>query len=192
MITRKYSFLLLIPVLILAGCNSDNQSANESSPGGTFTLESATGNVSLSDFQGKVVILYFGYTSCPDICPTSLITLASAIKLLDDEDKKHVQPVMISLDPERDSPEKLKQYVSHFYPNMIGLTGSQEDIRRIAKNYRINFRKKSTESSINYLVDHSSVYFIIGRDGKLFTHLLYDATLEEIAEKIEHALSVQT
>lgn len=188
MITRKYSILFLILSLFLTGCNSDNQSANKVKLGGPFTLESATGKVSLSDFQGKVVVLYFGYTSCPDICPTSLVTLASAINLLDDKDKEHIQPIMISLDPERDSPEILKQYVSHFYPNMIGLTGSQEYIKRVANNYRVNFRKKNIESTTGYVMDHSSVYFIIGRDGTLFSHLLYDATPTEITEKIKQAL----
>lgn len=187
---KRRIILLLLGLLTLAGCHSNQQNSDTEKTGGPFTLESTTGKVSLSDFRGKVVVLYFGYTSCPDICPTSLVTIASAINLLDDKDKMQIQPVMISLDPERDTPELLKQYVSHFYPNMIGLTGSQENIKRIAKNYQINFRKKITDSSIDYMVDHSSVYFIIDRDGKLFTHLLYDATPKEIAEKIKRTLRI--
>ena len=195
-------------LFITVGCNSEatvtketkstNASTTKSAAknvtkkqklGGAFTLKATTGEVSLSDYKGKVVVLYFGYTSCPDICPTSLAILTAAFQQLDEEAKKEIQPILISLDPERDTPEKLKQYVSYFIPNMIGLTGDLKDIKRIAKNYKVNFRKTDTESAIGYVVDHSSIYFIIGRNGELFTHLMHNSNPTEIAEKIKLALT---
>jgi len=153
-----------------------------------FTLQSADGTVSLSDFKGKVAVLYFGYTSCPDICPSSLAIMSAALKKLDEEESKQVQPILISLDPERDTVEKLKEYVHYFMPNMIGLKGNKEETKRIAKNYHVNFRKTDVDSALSYVVDHASIYFIIGKDGNLFSHLLHDVTPKEITEKVRLAL----
>lgn len=158
-------------------------------PSGFFTLQSAAGSVSLSDFEGRVVVLYFGYTSCPDICPTSLATMTTALKSLSQEENKQVQPIMISLDPERDTAEKLKEYVGFFMPTMLGLTGTKENINRIAKDYYVNFRKTDVDSALGYVVDHASIYFIIGKDSQLFSHLLHDATPQEITAKVRKAIS---
>ncbi|MCK5919119.1 MAG: SCO family protein [Cocleimonas sp.] len=178
--------------LLLSGCDSNSDqttSANPATLGGAFTLQSTTGKVSLADFKGKVVVLYFGYTSCPDICPTSLAILTSAFHSLDKEQQQEIQPLLISLDPERDTAEKLKDYTAYFIPKMIGLTGSLDTVKRIAKQYKVNFRKTDTDSALGYVVDHASIYFIIGRDGKLFTHLMHNANPEEVAEKMKQALA---
>ena len=161
---------------------------NKQQASGSFTLQSADGPVSLSDFKGRVVVLYFGYTSCPDICPTSLATMTTALKSLSQEENKQVQPIMISLDPERDTAEKLKEYVGFFMATMLGLTGSKENIVRIAKDYHVNFRKTDVDSALGYVVDHASIYFIIGKDGHLFSHLLHDATPQEITAKVRKAI----
>ena len=114
--------------------------------------------------------------------------MTTALKSLSKEEGQQIQPILISLDPERDTPEKLKEYASYFMPSMIGLTGTKEEITRIAKNYRVNFRKTDIDGALSYVVDHASIYFIIGKDGKLFSHLLHNVTSKEIAEKLKQAL----
>lgn len=161
-------------------------------PAHEFTLDSADGKVSLSDFRGKIAVLYFGYTSCPDICPTSLLRISAAYKSLDEVHQKQIQPIFISLDPERDSTAKMATYLDYFLPNFVGLTGTPEEIAEVAKRYRINYRKTEVESGLGYVVDHASIYFVIGRDGHLFSHLLHDVTPDEIAESLTQALSEQS
>lgn len=187
----KIIALILGLLLLLTSCNSgESESSQKNTPslGGAFTLQSVDGDVSLSDFKGKVVMLYFGYTSCPDICPSSLAVMSVALKALSKEESQQVQPILISLDPERDNAKKLKEYVTYFLPNMIGLTGTKDEIKKIAKDYNVNFRKTDVDSSLGYVVDHSSIYFIIGKDGKLFSHLLHNVTSEEITKKIRQAI----
>jgi protein SCO1/2 len=197
----KQLMLCVFLSLFITACDSNktNKKINESVEkpaksqklGGAFTLESTTGKVSLADFKGKVVVLYFGYTSCPDICPTSLAILTAAFNSLSKKEQKEIQPLLISLDPERDTAEKLKDYAAYFIPKMIGLTGSLDEVKHIAKNYKVNFRKTDTDSAMGYVVDHSSIYFIIGRDGKLFTHLMHNSDPKDIAGKMKLALKVE-
>ena len=153
-----------------------------------FELDSIKGKVSLSDFKDKVVILYFGYTSCPDICPTSLSRISLAYKSLNKQQQDQIQPLLISLDPERDTKEKLEQYAKYFIPNMIGLTGTTEQIAKIAAHYKVSYRKTEVESGLGYVIDHASIYFVIGKDGKLYSHLLHDVTPDEIAELLQEAV----
>ncbi len=140
--------------------------------GGDFTLQPDGGKaISLSDFRGKVVVIYFGFASCPDVCPTSLAIISSAMKSLSDEEVADVQGLFISLDTERDTPEKLKEYASYFHENIIGATGTAEQIQKITKQYGTYFTKVSGSSELDYLIDHTSVTFIIGKDvgaGKTF------------------------
>lgn len=164
--------------------------ALHSQPADEFELYSEEGKVSLSDFRGTVVMLYFGYTSCPDICPTSLARISTAYRSLSKDQQAKIQPILISLDPDRDSKSKLKSYVEHFLPNMIGLTGSKEQVAEVAKNYNISFRKTEVESGLGYVIDHSSIYFIIGKDGQLFTHLLHNVDPPEIAAALKAALQI--
>lgn len=153
-----------------------------------FTLMAHSGEVSPEDFRGTVVLLYFGFTSCPDICPTSLARMAAAYQMLDDDQQQKVQPLFITLDPDRDTTETMHDYVQYFTPDMIGLTGSIAQIKKVAANYRIVFRKTAVDNSMGYVVDHSSVYFILASDGSLYSHLLHNASVEDIASKVKHAL----
>lgn len=155
-----------------------------------FTLDSAEGKVALSDFKGKVSILYFGYTFCPDICPTSLSRISMAYNSLDEAQKQQIQPIFVSLDPERDTKEKLVAYLDYFLPGFVGLTGTPEEIAEVARKYNISYRKTEVENGMGYVVDHSSIYFIIGRDGELYSHLLHDVTPDEIAEALKESLLV--
>ncbi|SNZ14113.1 SCO family protein [Hydrogenobacter hydrogenophilus] len=147
--------------------------------------------VRLSDYtkQGKVVILFFGYTHCPDVCPTALNTLANMMKKLKEEERQKVQVLFISVDPERDTPSVLKNYVPFFYPTFVGLTGSQEDIKKVAKEYKVYYKKVKGESSAGYLVDHTATIYVITPDMKI--KLLYTPAKqdpEKMAKDVEYLL----
>ncbi|MCS6957471.1 MAG: SCO family protein [Aquificaceae bacterium] len=117
--------------------------------------------------QGKIVLLFFGYTHCPDVCPMALETMAKVMKNLNQEEVQKVQVLFISVDPDRDKPEVLKGYVPYFYPTFVGLTGSEEEIRKVAKEYKAYYRKVEGESASGYLVDHSATIYLITPDNKI-------------------------
>ncbi len=157
--------------------------------GGDFTLRSADGPVSLKDFRGKLVLLYFGYTSCPDVCPTSLGALSSALKKLPDKDMAQIQPLFISVDPDRDDVNKLKDYARYFHPRMIGATADLPYLEDLAKRYGAFFRKVPVEdSNIGYAVDHSSTIYVVNRDGKLVDMIQHGGSPRRILEHIRKAL----
>lgn len=157
--------------------------------GGAFTLQPEGGKaVSLSDFKGKVVVMYFGFASCPDVCPTSLAIISSAMKSLSEDEVADVQGLFISVDPERDTEEKLNQYASFFHKNIKGITGTVEQVQQVARQYGTYFTKVAGSTELNYLIDHTSVTFIIGRDGKFAASKSHGSTAEQIAEAIRSAL----
>ena len=125
--------------------------------GGDFTLTSVQGPVSLHDYRGKVVLVYFGYTYCPDICPTALAFAAQALSLLSPEERKQVQLLFVSVDPERDTPAHLEEYVHYFAPDFIGVTGDDAALKEIAGRYGAAFRREPmADSATGYLVDHTA------------------------------------
>lgn len=132
--------------------------------GGPFTLADASGAPrSLADFRGKLVLLYFGYTQCPDVCPTDLARIGAMLRSLGAEGDA-VQPLFVTLDPQRDTPQVLREYVAAFHPRFIALRGSEEDTRRIATSYKVFYEKVARPEG--YFIDHTAVTFLIGRDGK--------------------------
>lgn len=136
--------------------------------GGDFTLSDENGPLSLADLRGQVVALYFGYTWCPDICPTNLGYLALALGQLTERELARVQVLFISLDPERDTPERLAQYTAFFHPRVRGLTGTPEQIAQAANRYGVAYRKVVQETSATgYLVDHSAYTYLIDPRGHL-------------------------
>jgi len=152
--------------------------------GGDFTLQSADGPVSLSDFQDKVVLLYFGYTWCPDICPTNLALMAAAFGEMEPEVLQKVQGIFISVDPDRDSPERLKEYTSFFHENIVGITGSTEQIAELASRYGVGYRLVNQDSATNYVVDHTSATYVISPRGKWVESLPHAAPAEDITKSI--------
>lgn len=134
-------------------------------PTNDFTLTSAAGPVQLADLQGKVVVLFFGYTFCPDVCPTTMVRLGHAMELLGKE-AEEVQVVMISVDPERDTPERLAEYTRAFHPSFLGLTGTPEEIAAVAAAYGIYLAKAEGSAATGYLVDHTSTTTVLNRDGE--------------------------
>lgn len=131
-----------------------------------FSLMTSTGeSMSLSDFRGKHVLLYFGYTFCPDVCPTTLNDLAQMLDELGERRAKDVQVLMISVDPERDTAEQLANYLPHFHPAFIGMTGSVEETQAVASQFGIFFAKHDGSAESGYLVDHTSAVTLIDPDG---------------------------
>tara|TARA_B100001123_G_scaffold398729_1_gene483044 strand:- start:13 stop:621 length:609 start_codon:yes stop_codon:yes gene_type:complete len=134
--------------------------------GGEFSLTGPDGKtVSLEDFRNKVVLIYFGYTFCPDICPVTLSNLKLLMLGLE-ENTEDVQVIFISIDPERDNYEKLKDYVPYFHPTFIGLTGSVEDIAAVAKKYQTIYLKQKVESEAGYLMGHTDVVILVDQNGR--------------------------
>jgi protein SCO1 len=134
--------------------------------GGPFDLIDQNGRHRTdTEFRGKFLLLYFGYTYCPDICPTDLMAISSAIKLLGTAGNE-VQPIFITVDPERDTVQQLADYVSSFHPRLIGLTGAASDIRKVALAYKVFYAKIEAEHGEPYAIDHTGFIYLVGRDGK--------------------------
>jgi len=158
--------------------------------GGDFTLESASGPVSLKDYRGKLVLLYFGYTFCPDICPTSLAATAEGLKQLKPEEAARVAMIFISVDPERDTPARLKEYVEFFHPNLVGVTGKPADLAEIAKRYGVFYAKQKVETAGGgYVVDHSSDTYMLGPDGQLLGKIAHATPPDQVVAEIRKRLN---
>ena len=161
----------------------------ETPAGGDFTLQSPAGKFSLVDYRGKVVVVYFGYTFCPDICPTSLATLAQALSTLTSSELKKVQGLFISVDPERDTMDVLKIYVPYFHPNLLGISGTPEQIAQVARQYGARYMKQKPNADGLYSVDHSSFTYVIAPDGKLAASLPHGSPPQQIVDMIRKLLN---
>lgn len=158
--------------------------------GGDFTLKSADGPVSLHDFRGKVVLLYFGYTWCPDICPTSLALMSQGLSGLDKKELADVQGIFVSVDPARDTVQRLKTYTAYFHPKIMGVTGTPDEVADVAKLYNVSYRLvKESDSATGYTVDHSSFTYVIGKKGKLREVLPHGTQPERIRKVIRKLLA---
>ena len=157
--------------------------------GGPFELTDQTGRRRTdADFRGKLVVLYFGYTYCPDVCPTELQSISLALDKLG-APAEAVQPLFITVDPERDTPARLAGFVSSFHPRLIGLTGSLAEIRKTAVAYRTFFVKNSAAAPGDYSVDHTGFIYLAGKDGRYLGFLPPGLSPDEIAEAIRARLT---
>lgn len=152
-----------------------------------FTLTSAAGPISLSDFRGKLVVLYFGYTFCPDVCPTTLADVNEALAQLGKR-AEEVQMIMVSVDPARDDPEKLAEYVQFFNPTFIGVTGTDDEVRSVATPFGIWYEAHPEEGASGYLVDHVATLNVIDREGHLKLVIGYGTGADAIAADLEYML----
>jgi protein SCO1/2 len=157
--------------------------------GGDFTLQSAAGPVSLKDYRGKLVLVYFGYTYCPDICPTSLAATAEGLKQLTPEEQARVAMIFISVDPKRDTPERLKEYAEFFHPAIVGVTGTAETIADVARRYGVFYAEQKVETAGGgYVVDHSSDTFVIAPDGQLVAKIAHATPPDQVVVAIRKHL----
>jgi len=157
--------------------------------GGDFTLVSDQGPVSLEDFRGKVVAIYFGFTHCPDVCITALSKIAAGLKQLSDAERAQVQTLFISIDPERDDPNRVGEYARYFDSSFIGLSGSLAQVTKVAKSHFVMFEKVPLEDSeMDYTMDHSSIAYIVGKDGVIRTLIHHGETPDNIAVALREAL----
>ena len=165
------------------------QSSGAALIGGPFSLVGADGKpVTDRDFRGRYMLIFFGFTHCPDICPAELQVIAQALEQLGDK-AKTVVPIFITLDPERDTPEAMANYVKSFGPNFVGLTGSPEAIAAAAKAYRVAYSKVENKASADdYSVDHSALVYLMDPEGRYVTHFSYGLSADQMAEKLGKSL----
>lgn len=188
---RIPGLLWLLLALLLGGCSEQVGEAplKGASIGGPFTLIDQDGReVSDTDFAGEYRLVYFGFTYCPDVCPVDLQTMGQGLRAFEKSDPAaaaRVQPIFISVDPERDRPEVLKQYVGAFHPRLIGLTGTPEQIAEVAKNHGIYFSRQAGADSEHYLVDHSRMVLLFGPDGEPIAIIPHDQGAEAFAVELD-------
>lgn len=160
--------------------------------GGDFTLKSSKGQVSLKDFRGKVVVLYFGYTMCPDVCPTTLAMIGAAFRALSRGELAQVQGLFVSVDPKRDTLARLATYTPYFHPKILGITGTPAQVAQVAKLYGAAYHQVPNESSpANYIVDHTSFMYVIDQSGKLVKTLPHGTTAKQLTTEIGKLLTPQ-
>jgi protein SCO1/2 len=159
--------------------------------GGPFDLVDHTGQRRTdADFRGKLVLIYFGFTHCPDACPTELLSISLALDKLGDAADR-VQPLFITVDPERDTPVVLADFVSSFHPRLIGLTGEPAAIKAVARSYKTYFARSADGRADNYSVDHTGFIYVVGPDGRYRSFLPPQLAPEQIAEAIRLHLATE-
>jgi protein SCO1/2 len=162
---RQFS-LALLTALWLTACG--DKTATASLPaGGDFVLQSADGPVDTRSLRGHVLLVFFGYTHCPDVCPASLANGAQAFVSLTAAERAKARLIMVSVDPERDTPARLKEYANFFHTGMVGVTGTPEQIAAVAKAYGAGYLRQPADAQGNYAVDHTANTYLVGPDGKL-------------------------
>ena len=157
--------------------------------GGDFTLSAISGPVALSDFKGKAVLVFFGYTHCPDVCPTDLARIGQVLNALTPAESTRVRGLFLSIDPERDTPQRIADYARFFHPSIIGLTGTPDDLHRVAKQYLVLYQKAEIgESQAGYLMDHSTKTYLVGRDGYLAKVLGHELEASQVLAAVRDVL----
>jgi protein SCO1/2 len=189
-LTIIFRFSAALLVAVLAGCSPKPTFKSTDITGAEYgkalELRDHTGRVRrLEDFRGKAVVLFFGFTHCPDVCPTTLADTAQALKALG-TDADRVQVLFVTVDPERDTPEALARYVTAFDPRFIGLYGDADATRRVAKEFKIYYEKRAGSAPGSYSMDHSAQTYVIDPQGRLRLLLRQ----ERIAEDLPHDLRI--
>lgn len=183
-------FWLMLAALVLTGCagSDDNWHGKDISglmPELEFQLEGTGGQaVTPADSGGNIRLLYFGFTSCPDVCPTTLTDLRRSIRQLPEKYQEDVTTLFVSVDPRRDTPERLASYVNFFGDQVVGLTGTEAELRKLAKRYRTTFGYDEPDASGNYNVSHSSAVYVFDRAGNARLLLRPELSPEQVSEDL--------
>ncbi|HSO14168.1 MAG TPA: SCO family protein [Anaerolineales bacterium] len=155
-------------------------------PASDFVLTRADGtNFQLSEMRGKVILLFFGYTSCPDVCPTTLAELNQTMGKLDENDADRVQVVFVTVDPGRDTPERAQEYVNHFNPGFIGLSGTEEELTTVWDDYGVFREIVEGTSALGYLVNHTARVTLIDTDGNLRISFSFEMPVDDIVHDLK-------
>jgi protein SCO1/2 len=186
----KFLAVLFVSI-VLAGCGGDANFKSTDVTGANFArdfkLTDHNGKTrTLADFKGKAVVIFFGYTHCPDFCPTTLAEMAEALRGLGDKSAE-VQVLFVSLDPERDTSQVLAQYVPAFHPSFLGLTGSREEIAAVAKEFKVVYQKQGGGQA--YTLDHSTGTYVYDSNGRLRLYVSYGQGDDVLAHDLKLLLS---
>lgn len=190
--TITYLITILFLLVIPAACGSQEMDPSQFKgtfmpsliPVPDFTLTNTAGeSVNLSDYEGEIVLLYFGYTFCPDICPTTLSELSNVQRQLDDAGEK-IQVVMVTVDPQRDTPENLGKYVTHFHPDFVGLSGTKAEIDAAGEIFGVYYEKQEGSEATGYLVDHTARVFVVDPQGNYQLSFSYGTPVADIVHDL--------
>jgi len=198
---KRYHVIAIVALVIAAGLvgftayryltPGTTASLGQALVGGPFTLTDQNGKqVKNTDFAGHYMLVYFGYTFCPDVCPAELQVMSAALDAIGDAGK-NIVPIFITIDPERDTPEVLKQYIANFNPRFVALTGSPQQIAAVAKEYRVYYEKAKgwQKAGNDYLMNHSSIVYLMGPDGKFVKHFTYTTDVVKFVKGLKAAIS---
>jgi len=187
---RPVALLLMALTFAVAGCSSPSAPPplQGATMGGPFTLTDQNGRrVSDTAFAGKYRLVYFGYTSCPDVCPVDMQVIGAGLRQFEAEDSERaarVQPIFITVDPARDTPAVLRQFVAHFHPRMIGLTGSEAEIAEAARKYRIFYERGEPGAGGGYMVNHTRMAVLYGPQGEPVAMIPHDQGPQGVASEL--------
>lgn len=184
---------LTVLALVLAVVNGRADRAEAATIGGPFSLVDQHGVTRTdADFRGQLVLLYFGYTYCPDLCPTTLLKIAAAVDEVAAEApsaSERVVPVLITVDPQRDTPEVLRDYSAHFHPRLVALGGTPDAVAEVGRAYGVFAAPVLAGDAAPYLVDHTSFIYLLGPDGRYREHFEADVTTEELVDALRRHLA---
>ena len=168
---------------------SVKNSGEQNVRGGDFTLSSPDGPLSLSDLRGKVVLVFFGYTSCPDVCPLSLAKISACLSAMDPNEAERVRGLFITLDPQRDSVQALEKYTGYFHPNIVGLTDRAENIDAVARKYGVSYERTATPGAgVGYSISHPTDILIIDPHGALVGTVPHDTDADTLLRRVRALL----
>lgn len=180
--------VVALSVWTLGGRDQPAPAFDYAGVGGDFTLESVDGPVSLRSLRGRVVIVFFGYTHCPDVCPAALANIAAALDILNDGERERVQALFVSVDPQRDTPQHLATYVRYFHRGIVGLSGSAQAVAAVARKYLVAYHKEETDAHGDYLMGHSSRIYLLDKEGRVVDLMSHETKPEDIAAGVRRCL----
>ncbi|MGE5504775.1 MAG: SCO family protein [Actinomycetota bacterium] len=171
-----------VRMVVFDGHNRAQQGGVLPAIGGPFTLAGPDGKtVTDADFAGRYRLMFFGYTFCPDVCPTALSTVAAALDKLSPEQRERLVPIFVTVDPARDTPKVMKDYVAAFHPAIVGLTGTEQQIADVARSFKVYYAKVKGGKEGEYSMDHSAILYLMGPDGKFVAHFPHGTTADDLA-----------